>query len=543
MLAAHDITVHRYDRTILDSVDLVVRPGHRTGLVGPNGSGKSTLLRVLAGDLKPDRGAVVAQPGVRVSWQDQLIPDETLSVATILHDASGDLGRSARRLTQAQRALASPGLDEAQLDVGMAELAAADDAFAAAGGWDALARQEVVRTRLQVGTDGGINPERPIGSLSGGQQARVLLAALLLQDPDVLLLDEPTNHLDLAGRRWLAAYLAQYAGAVLVASHDREFLDRTATDIVELSDVSTGVEIYPGVGWTGSRAEKAARAERLEARLEAQEKFRRQLVESISEAKQRAAGHEAANARNPWARRIARMVARKALTHERRLQRRLDSAGWAVAPPSRHSLRLTQRRAEDESRIVRVRDLPVTAGERTLYAVDLTFATDDRIWVTGVNGVGKSSLLRALCAQVPGTAYLAQLDEPFPEEVTAFDALRAAVPAYADETEATLTAYGLTASDWTRPAARLSVGQARRLRLAILLHTPSSLVVLDEPTNHLDVETIEQLESALSTRPGGVIAVTHDERFAARLGLRVHWEVTAGGVHVTGIPERERVGG
>ena len=543
MLAAHGITVHRHDRTILDGVDLVVRPGRRIGLVGPNGSGKSTLLRVLAGDLTPDRGAVVAQPGVRVGWQEQQLPDETLSVATILDLASGDVGRSARWVAKAQQALVSPERDEAQLSVGVAELAAADDAFAAAGGWHALARQDEVRTRLQVGTDGGIDPERPIGSLSGGQQARVLLAALLLQDPDVLLLDEPNNHLDLDGRRWLAAYLAQFAGAVLVASHDREFLDRTATDIVELSDVSTTVEIYPGVGWTGSRAEKAARAERLEARLEAQEKFRRRLVESITEAKQRAAGHEAANARNPGARRIARMVARKALTHERRLHRRLDSAGWAVAAPSRPSLQLTQHPVEDECRIVRVRDLAVTAGERTLYAVDLTFATDDRIWVTGANGVGKSSLLRALCAQVPGMAYLEQLDEPFPAEVTAFDALRAAVPAYADETEATLAAYGLTAVDWTRPAARLSVGQARRLRLAILLHTPRRLVVLDEPTNHLDVETIQQLEGALTTRRGGVIAVTHDERFAARLGLRVRWDVTARGVHVTGIPERERVGG
>ena len=200
-----------------------------------------------------------------------------------------------------------------------------------------------------------------------------------------------------------------------------------------------------------------------------------------------------------------------------RLHRRLDSAGWAVAAPSRPSLQLTQHPVEDECRIVRVRDLAVTAGERTLYAVDLTFATDDRIWVTGANGVGKSSLLRALCAQVPGMAYLDQLDEPFPAEVTAFDALRAAVPAYADETEATLAAYGLTAVDWTRPAARLSVGQARRLRLAILLHTPRRLVVLDEPTAHLDEDTAD---------------TESDDLAEARVGDCPNQDFEAGGSHL-----------
>ncbi|MBK8734061.1 MAG: ABC-F family ATP-binding cassette domain-containing protein [Actinomycetales bacterium] len=463
MLAAHGITVHSYDRTVLSGVDLSLRAGHRVGLVGPNGSGKSTLLRVLARHLQPDHGAVIAVPGVRVGWQDQQPPDENLSIATILEAASGDLGRATRALESAQQRLGSRGLDVTeQLAEALADLAAAQDAFDAAGGWDVLVRQDEVRTRLQVGPDGGIDLHRPLGSLSGGQQARVLLAALLLHNPDVLLLDEPTNHLDLDGRRWLAAYLRVFPGAVLVASHDREFLDRVASDIVELSDVTTGLEFYPGVGWTGYQTEKAQRAHRLDLQLEAQEKFRQRLADSISAAKQRSVGHEAANALNPGARRTARMVARKALTHERRLQRQLDSDRWAVAPPSRDDLELTQRTVEGGARVVRVRDLAVTAGERILYAVDVTFTTNDRIWVTGANGVGKSSLLRALRPHLPDSAYLDQLDVLFPPEITAFEALRDAVPAYAHETEATLTAYGLTAADWTRPASRLSVGQARR---------------------------------------------------------------------------------
>ena len=542
MLAAHRVTVHTHDRTIFAGVDLALRPGRRIGLVGPNGSGKSTLLRVLAGDLTPDEGQVVGQPGIRVGWQDQQPPSGQLTVDTVLREAAGSLGQASARLDKLHQELATLDLTEVEVLTRRLEtLAAAQDDFDAAGGWDALARHDEVRSRLQVGTDSGIAANRRLGSLSGGQLARVMLAALLLREPNVMLLDEPTNHLDLDGRRWLAAYLEHFPGAVLVASHDREFLDGAATDIVELTDVTTELVSYPGVGWTGYQIEKAARAERLRATLEVQDKFRRRISESIATAKQRAASHEAMNARNPGARRIARMLARKALTHERRLQRQLMSSDWAVAPPNRHELRLTQHGGRVATRVIRLRGLPVTAGERSLYAANLTFTTQDRIWVTGANGVGKSALLRALRPHLPDAAYLEQVDAPFPSDLTAFEVLRRAVPAYADETEATLTAYGMTESDWTRPARLLSVGQARRLRLAILLHTPSALVVLDEPTNHLDAETVEQLESALQGRAGGVIAVTHDERFAARLELRVRWDVTGAGVEC--MPPENTVGG
>ena len=259
MLAAHRVTVHTHDRTIFAGVDLVLRPGRRIGLVGPNGSGKTTLLRVLAGDLAPHEGQVVRPPWVRVGWQDQQPPSGDLTVDAVLREAAGALGQASTRLDQLHQELAKLDFSEVDLLTRRLEsLAAVQDDFDAAGGWEALARQDEVRTRLQVGTDSGIAANRRLGSLSGGQLARVMLATLLLREPDVMLLDEPTNHLDLDGRRWLAAYLEHFPGAVVVASHDREFLDRTATDIVELSDVTTELVTYLGVAWTGYRAEKEA---------------------------------------------------------------------------------------------------------------------------------------------------------------------------------------------------------------------------------------------------------------------------------------------
>ncbi len=552
MLRAHQITVHTGSELLLDRIDLTIGGRDRIGLVGPNGSGKSTLVRVLAGELSPSSGSLERSPGLRVASQRQTPPEPHQTVAAVLAAAAAHLTDRYAAVLAAQRDLADPaptGPGPTQPrrrrppqdpEAGLARLARCEDAFDAAGGWAGLARQDDVRSRLGVGGDAGIDPTRTLGTLSGGEQARLGLACLLLADPQVLLLDEPTNHLDLAGRRWLAEQLTGFAGAVLIASHDRALLDRVCTRIVELDDTTGTLEDYPGGGWTAYRAEKQRRAQRLALDLQAQEKYRARLLERIDASKTRSAHHESANPRNPGARRTARLVVRKALTHERRLHRLVESARWLTEPTHRNPLLLQRVHAVGPPATVRLHGLPVHAGTRVLYAATLTLTTHDRIWLTGPNGAGKTALLRALVPRLPAAAVLDQADrEPTDaaRRQTAIETLRAAVPCYLDEAEALLAAYGFDRADWSRPVQRLSVGQWRRLRLAILLNTPATMLVLDEPTNHVDAETAQLLEQALSEHPGGLLVVSHDEAFVAALGLTRRWSVppaegTSGGIEI-----------
>ncbi|HRW18552.1 MAG TPA: ATP-binding cassette domain-containing protein [Dermatophilaceae bacterium] len=538
MLRASHITIDTDTQLLFDDVGLQISGRDRVGLVGPNGAGKTTLLRVLAGELRPRSGQVVRSPGLRVGWHRQTPPDPSTTVGELLAAAAAHttipyaaLLATQQDVTDAAQQLETVDVTEsACLTTALARLAEAEATFEAAGGWSGLARQDEIRERLEVGSGAGIDAARALGSLSGGQQARVLLACLLLAEPDLLLLDEPTNHLDLEGRRWLAAYLADFPGAALVASHDRAFLDRVVTRIVEVDDLTAGLEDYPGCGWTAYRREKAARAERLALDLEAQEKRRRRLAERIADAKARSVHHEAVNARNPGARRIARMLARKAVVHQRRLEREMGSAGWIQSHTHRNPLLLKRVDAVGAATAVRVSDLPVTAGSRTLYAASLTFGTHDRIWLQGQNGVGKSRLIEALRPHLRDAVVLSQTDDDLPGERTAIDSLRAAVPMYVDEAEALLAAYGLDETAWSRPVRRLSVGQRRRFALAVALNTPATMLVLDEPSNHLDAETTELLERALAEHPGGLLVVTHDEALATACRPTTTWAVTPTGV-------------
>ncbi|GAA1234192.1 ABC-F family ATP-binding cassette domain-containing protein [Oryzihumus leptocrescens] len=536
MLRAVSLSKHYDLEPLFEDLDLTLGPGDRVGLVGPNGTGKSTLMRLLAGVEEPTSGAVVRSPGLTVGWQAQEAPDPGMPVAQFVLSGAPQWAAARERMHALEAGLASgaasrPADGDRTADRAMAEYASAVEEFESLGGWATLARLDQVRSRLGVATEAGIAGDRPMGSLSGGEQSRVMLARLLVTDPDVLLLDEPTNHLDAEGRAWLGEHLASFRGAVLVISHDRRFLDRVVNRVVELDGIAPGLQDYPGCGYTAYRVEKQRRWERLLLDFEAQEKYRRALAEDIERTKEYARGVEVANPRNPSARRLARKVARKALSRERRLARQMQAASWIAQPQTRPTLAMRFEVGDGEApeTLADVRGLDVAAGERVVVRdASLRVRREDRILLSGANGAGKTSLLRALTPLLRDAAVLPQTHEHLPTGISALELFRREVPMYLEEAEAVLEGFLFDAHDRERAVGDLSVGQVRRLLIATLVNTPSRVLVLDEPTNHLDFDSLEVVEAALAQYRGALLVVSHDEEFAQRVGLQRRWQVVDG---------------
>src|SRR5262249_24471535 len=351
-----------------------------------------------------------------------------------------------------------------------------------------------VRHRLDVAH---LPDDRRLIDTSGGEQARLTLARVLLSEPDVLVLDEPTNHLDAPGIAWLGAWLTSFRGAVLVVSHDRAFLDLTVERIVELDGIHLRPQTYEG-GYTAYRDEKARRWQRYLLDYEAQEKRRTRWEADIAATKEHARGVEAANPRSPGLRRIARKVARKAIVRERRLRRQLDSARWLAAPETRPALSLAfpSGRTDPSTVVLRAEGLTV---KRVFDDLDQTIRGGERVLLSGRNGAGKTTLLRLLAGELPADAgvvhrvgtvgLLPQTHDVLRTHQSVLEFFRARVPVYVDEAEALLDAYLFPAEDWNAPLRTLSAGELRRLLLATLVNGGVDVLLLDEPTNSFDFDS------------------------------------------------------
>ncbi|GIF22215.1 ABC transporter ATP-binding protein [Paractinoplanes tereljensis] len=525
MLKAVSLSYSHDGDLLFEGFDLVLGDGDRIGVVGPNGAGKTTLLRLLAGELKPLGGSVTHGPGTRVGYVPQQMPDPEGTVGAFL---SGGLGELAE-VTAALRGL------EARLAAGedvLDEFGAVQERWTALEGWAAESRLLEVRQRLDIAE---LPDELTLTEVSGGEQARLLLARALLAEPDLLLLDEPTNHLDAEGAAWLQDWLRDFPGGVLVVSHDRAFLDATVTRVVELDGIHDEPQDYPGGGYTSYRAEKQRRWEKLLLDYEAQEKDRRRWEADIERTKEFARGVEQAKglgAAAPHLRRVSRLVARKAKVRERRLRRQMESTRWIAKPASRPPLTLTfpVDAAEAGEVVVKVRGLRVAFGARVLLdGVDLDVRRGDRILVTGRNGAGKTTLMRAL-AEVGGgeVAVLPQTSDGLRSDVTVMEFFRQRVPVYVDDAERLLLGHQFGPDQWVARTRSLSAGELRRLVLAVLVNGPARVLVLDEPTNFLDFDALDVVEEALRRFRGTVITVTHDRYFAEAVGYGRRWHVAAG---------------
>ena len=509
-LSLLDITKRHDDRVVLDRVSLTVAPGERVGVIGDNGSGKSTLLRLVAGRELPDNGTVTvsAPGGTGYLAQTPDLPD-TATVADAIDVALTELRELEAAIRTAEGSLTGPG-----------ELAAYGrlvERFEARDGYTADTRVEIALNELGVP---GLDRDRPLGTLSGGLRARLVLAATLAARPELLLLDEPTNDLDDEAIAWLETRLRAHRGTALVVTHDRTFLDRVTSTILE---VDGGVRRY-GNGYAGFLAAKAAERER---RALAHEAWLAELDRHSRLVASNAGRLAAIPRKGPRGFSGAGAFRARSRTHGamgriRESKHRLEELTSApvLPPPSplRFSASLTGSSGPVELTDVRV--------DGRLSVDSLRLEPGERVLVTGPNGAGKSTLLSVLAGEVlpsrgevvrPSRVGLLRQDVrlPLPGR-TVLESFAEGRPGHPDEHAEELLALGLfTSADLSRRTTALSVGQRRRVELARLVSSPCDLLLLDEPTNHLSPLLVEDLETALSAYPGTLVIVTHDRRLRA----------------------------
>jgi ATPase subunit of ABC transporter with duplicated ATPase domains len=530
-LRARGVGVSHGAVTVLQGIDLSVGPGDRVAVVGPNGVGKTTLLRVLAGEMAPETGSVVRHPAtvsvVHVPQEPGVRAGETLADylarRTGVAAAQAALDRATAALAAGER-----GADD--------RYPAALEAWLALGGADLAERAGTVAARLALPAALSGILDRGAAALSGGQAARLRLAAVLLVRADVLLLDEPTNDLDADGLAALEDLVAGYPGGLVVVSHDREFLARTVTRVFELDEFSRGGTAYGG-GWAAYLAERAAARARAEQDYEEYAATRDALVERARRQREwaRAGAGRAGNPRREPDKHIryrevqrAQRTGAKAAAAERELAR-LEAV---EEPRDPWRLRLTLASAGRGSEVVfALRGAVVERGDVRLGPVDLAVHAGDRLRLTGPNGSGKTTLLDALLGRQPllaGTAYVGpgvvvgELDQARRDlrgPAPLLEVFRRLSGLSEVDARTLLAKFRVGADVVLRPADTLSPGERTRVGLALFQARGSTSLVLDEPTNHLDLPAIEQLESALESYRGTVLLVTHDRRLAASVRI------------------------
>ncbi|ANJ10496.1 ABC-F family ATP-binding cassette domain-containing protein [Streptomyces parvulus] len=539
-LVAKNLAAGHGDRSLFTGLDLVVAPGDVIGLVGANGAGKSTLLRLLAGLAAPEQGELRLSPPTatvgHLPQEPERRPGE--SVRAFLSRRTG-VTEAQRVMDEATQALVdgAPGADDAY--------ATALERWLSLGGADLDDRAE--ETADALGLTVGL--DQPMASLSGGQAARAGLASLLLSRYDVFLLDEPTNDLDLDGLERLERFVTGLRAGTVVVSHDREFLTRTVTKVLELDLAQRRINLYGGgyeayleerdVARRHARDEYEEYADKRSALQDRAQTQRAWMDKGVKNARRKAGGDN-----DKIGRKFRSEASEKQAAKARQTQRMIERLEVVEEPRKEWELRMEIASAPRSGAVVAtLRDAEVRRGGFVLGPVSLQIDWADRVAVTGANGAGKSTLLGALLGRVPldaGHAALGsgvllgevdQARELFHGPESLLDAFRAGVPGTEPADIRTLLAkFGLKADHVVRAAATLSPGERTRAALALLQGRGVNLLVLDEPTNHLDLPAIEQLESALDAYEGTLLLITHDRRMLDAVRVTRRLEVADGKV-------------
>jgi ATPase subunit of ABC transporter with duplicated ATPase domains len=539
LLVAKNLQAAVGDRVLFSGLDLVVGPGDAIGLVGVNGAGKSTLLRMLAGLTAAQDGTVTVSP-----------PDA--SIGYLPQEPDRRPGETVRQfLARRTGVAAADDAMQAAADALAAGPPGADDAYSrglerwlALGGADLDERADAVVAGLGL----KVNLDHEMTGLSGGEAARAGLASLLLSRYDVFLLDEPTNDLDLDGLARLEEFVAGLRAGTVLVSHDREFLTRTVTRVVEI-DLSQQQVMTFGGGYAAYLAERdvarqharadydeyAARRAGLQERARSQRAW---MEKGVKNARRKAPDNDKIG------RKFRTEATEKQAAKARQTERLIERLDVVEEPRKEWELHMEIAAAPRSGAIVAsMRGAVVRRGGFTLGPVDLQIDWAERVAITGANGSGKTTLLGALLGRIPlddGHAAVGpgvvvgevdQARDLFLGDEPLISAFGAAAPDMAPADIRTLLAkFGLRAAHVLRPAGTLSPGERTRAALALLQARGVNLLVLDEPTNHLDLPAIEQLESALAAYPGTLLLVTHDRRMLDAVATSGRIEVAEGRV-------------
>ncbi|MGI8647413.1 MAG: ABC transporter ATP-binding protein [Acidimicrobiales bacterium] len=517
-LTVRAITKSYHDRLVLDEVTCSFATGERTGIIGENGSGKTTLLRLLAHCEQPDQGQLIvsADGGVGYLAQDASLPPH-LTVQEVVDEALSDLRAIAARMRHLELVMASGNQGC------LAEYGDLMTTFELRGGYEADVRVEQALHGLGLSR---LRRDRVLGSLSGGEQVRLHLASVLAAGPEVLLLDEPTNHLDDNALTWLEEYLRGRRGTTVAVSHDRVFLERVATTLIEV-DADRHTVVRYGNGYAGYLTEKAAARQRWAQAHEQWQTDVGRLREAAATTARHVAPARAMTDHNKMAYnraggRVQQSLASRVRNAEERLRRRL--AKPVPPPPKPLHFAPSLHASHLQGVVLDALDIEVAAR---LLPMSLTIKASERMLITGPNGAGKTTLLRVLAGDLDPNAgqvtrrgrigYLPQevaVGQPSEMLLAAFAHGREGTPG--EHVERLLTLGLFQRNHLTVPVGKLSAGQRQRLALARLLTNSSDVLLLDEPTNHLSLALVEELEAALEDYTGALVIVSHDRRLRQR---------------------------
>ncbi|MGX7394160.1 ribosomal protection-like ABC-F family protein [Carnobacterium mobile] len=492
-------------QTIFEKMSLEIQEKTRIGLIGRNGEGKTTLLKLIANSEQPSEGRISWRKGLTVGLLEQSPQlTEEKEVYAALYDSFEELKQMKKRMNQLEISMAGPQNDLEKLLEQYGKLQAQ---FERQGGYEIDAKIHQVATGLQIVS----LLDKSWQQLSGGERTKVGLAKILLEKPDLLLLDEPTNHLDFSAIDWLTAFIRDYAGTVLIVSHDRYFLDDVTTETYEIDQG----ELYTYSGnYSYFIKEKEERLLNEFQQYQDQQKKIKKMKETIKRLK------EWANQANP----PNAGLHRRAKSMEKALKR-IEMLKKPTMNQKKMSLQLdaTERTGKNVFKLEQVGKI---YGDRILFEeLDLHIRYQDRVAIVGSNGTGKSTLLKLLLEQIEPDAgevqvgtnlsigYLSQHTVEMNQKFTVIEEFRDKINVTEGQARHLLAKFLFYGEDVFKPVNRLSGGEKLRLRWAQMVHLEHNVLILDEPTNHLDIDSKEVLEEALSQFEGTIIAVSHDRYF------------------------------
>lgn len=526
LVSCQQIKKYHGVQLVLANVTMEVQENERIGIIGRNGCGKSTLMQLLSGALQPDAGELAVRKGTRIGYLAQLPAQaEGMTVYDVLARGYRDVLVCRDGMTQLENEMSQPEIssNDMFLEQLLAKYAQLQTEYENKGGYEMDAHIQQVANGLGIPSE---QWGRPYAILSDGEKTKVDLASLLIERPNLLLLDEPTNHLDLHAVEWLETFLRDYAGTCLIVSHDRFFLDRVVTRIVELED---GEAVTYYTNYTGYVKEKEERLLRQFAEYKEQQKQIKKMKETIKQLEEwgRIGGNE------KFFRRAASM--QKALDRMEKLKRPVMEQKTAD-----FAWKLKERSGEMAAVFEGVRK---RFGDKViLESADGTITFGEKIALVGRNGAGKTTLFKMLLGEVQPEAgtlrlgsridigYLAQEESPVEHKQSVLQYFKQEAGLEEGEARGRLAKYLFFGSDVFKSVGLLSGGEWTRLRLALLVHRMPNLLLLDEPTNHLDIASRESLEENLEEFPGTVLAISHDRYFINKLAHKV-WELRDGKIH------------